>query len=87
MPRLPMPRLPMPLLPMPLLPTAGAPRSINSAVRRDKFAGGWLDAAMADPDLLVIVAFCAVGLAMTLGLIFRFPGFVTSLEQIAAIFG
>jgi|GEM_PF-5346569 hypothetical protein len=77
----------MPRLPMPRWPMAGSPRSINSAAYRDKFAGGWLDAAIADPDLLVIVAFCAVGLLVTLGVIFRFPGFVTSFEQIAPMLG
>ncbi len=77
----------MPRLPMPRWPMAGSPRSINSAVYDDKFAGGWLAAAMADPDLLIIVAFCAVGLLVTLGAIFRFTGFATSFEQIAPILG
>ena len=72
---------------MPRLPMAGSPRSINSAAYRDRFAGGWLDAAIGDPNLLVIVAFCAVGLLVTLGAIFCFPGFVTSFEQIAPILG
>ena len=82
-----MPRLPIPRLPMPRLPMAGSPPSINSVVYGDRFAGGWLDGAIGDPNLLVIVAFCAVGLLVTLGVIFRFPAFVTSLEQIAPILG
>jgi hypothetical protein len=82
-----MPRLPIPRLPMLRLPMAGSPRSINSAGYGDKFAGGWLDAAMADPDLPVIVVFCAFGLLVTLGVMFRFPDFVTSLEQMAPILG
>jgi hypothetical protein len=68
--------------------THDAPRSINSAIRiGNKSAGGWLHAAMADPNLFIIVAFCVVGLLVTVNVIFRFPSFGPSVEQIAQILG
>jgi hypothetical protein len=32
-----------------------------------------LHAALADPDLQIVAAFCLIGLLLTLNLIFRFP--------------
>ncbi len=65
-----------------------APRSINSAIRTgNRSAGGWLHAAMADPNLIIIVAFCVVGLLVTLNVIFRFPIYGQGVEQITQILG
>jgi hypothetical protein len=65
-----------------------APRSNDSTNGNDnKSAGGWRHAAMADPDLIIIVAFCVIGLLMTFNLVFRFPSFAPSVEQIAQFLG
>jgi hypothetical protein len=40
-----------------------------------------LVAALANPDLLAIVAFCFIGLLVTLNLILRFPVFSAVIEQ------
>ena len=59
------------------------PRSINSAAGTgNTSAGGWLHAVTADPNLFVIVAFCAVGLLVSFNLIFR-SSFEPSVEEIA----
>lgn len=68
--------------------THDVPRPINLAIRTgNKSAAGWLHAAMADPNLFIIVAFCVIGLLVTFNLIFRFPSFEPSVEQIAQILG
>jgi hypothetical protein len=64
------------------------PRSMNSAVRKgNKSAGGWPRAALADPNLFIIVAFCLIGLLVTFNLFFRFPSFGPSVDRIAQILG
>lgn len=50
-----------------------APRSINSATRSGNKSAGWLRAATRDANLFIIAAFCAIGLLVTLNLIFGFP--------------
>jgi len=68
------------------LPTIqDAPQSINSATGNK--STGWLKAAMADPNLFIVVALCVIGLLVTLNLIFRFPSFQPSTEQIALLLG
>jgi hypothetical protein len=68
------------------LPTIqDAPRSINSATGNKSV--GWLSGAMADPNLFIVVAFCVIGLLVTLNLIFRFPSFQPSTDQIALLLG
>jgi len=65
-----------------------APRSNDSTIRNgNKSTGGWQHAAMADPNLFIIVAFCVVGLLVTFNLFFRFPSFAPSIEQIAQFLG
>jgi hypothetical protein len=59
---------------------------IESAFRgSDKAKSGraWLRAAVADPDLLVVLAFCAIGLLVTLDLMFRFQDLVPNFADIA----
>jgi hypothetical protein len=48
---------------------------------------GWLRTVTADPNLFIIAAICAIGLLVTLNLIFRFAIFGSSIEQIADILG
>jgi hypothetical protein len=67
--------------------THHASRSIKSAFRADKSAAGWLRAATADPNLFIIIAFCAVGLLVTLNLMLRFPDVVASFAQIGQFLG
>jgi hypothetical protein len=76
-------------LPMPSLPiTRDPPRSIYPVLRsRGNFATGWLHAVMTDRNLVIIAAFCLIGLLVTLNLIFRFPSFQPSMEEIAQILG
>jgi hypothetical protein len=62
-------------------------QSINSAVGTGNKSAGWLKAAMADPNLFIVVAFCVIGLLVTLNLILRFPSFQPSTEQIALLLG
>jgi hypothetical protein len=50
--------------------------------RSIKSAGAWLRAAKADPDLFIIVAFCLIGLLVTINVILRFPDFGISVEQL-----
>jgi hypothetical protein len=44
--------------------------------RRPRFV-----AALANPDLLAIVAFCLIGLLVALNLILRFPAFGAVIDQ------
>jgi hypothetical protein len=76
-------------LPMTSLPiTRDPPRSIYPVLRsRGNFATGWLHAVMTDRSLVIIAAFCLIGLLVTLNLVFRFPSFQPSMEQIAQILG
>jgi hypothetical protein len=50
--------------------------------RSIKPARAWLRAAIADPNLFMIIAFCAIGLLVTLNVMFRFPDFGISVEQL-----
>jgi hypothetical protein len=63
------------------------PQSINSAVGTGNKSAGWLKTAMGDPTLFIVVAFCVIGLLVTLNLILRFPSFQPSTEQIALLLG
>lgn len=70
--------------------THDTPRSIESAFRGSdnaKSAADRLRAAMADPNLFIILAFCAIGLLVTLNLMFRFPDFGIDVEQLAQFLG
>jgi hypothetical protein len=61
------------------------PRSIKSAFRDSdnaKSAADRLRAATTGPNLFIIIAFCAIGLLVTLNLIFRFPDFGGGIEQL-----
>jgi hypothetical protein len=40
-----------------------------------------------DRNLIIIAAFCLIGLLVTLNLIFRFPSFQPSTEEIAQFLG
>jgi hypothetical protein len=65
-----------------------AARSVVSAIHPGgKSAGGWLPAVITDPNLFIIAAVGAIGLLVTLNLIFRFAIFGSSIEQIADILG
>jgi hypothetical protein len=66
--------------------THNARRSTKSVLRGSDDAKSTADrlrAAMAGPNLFVVLAFCAIGLLVTLNLIFRFPDFGISVEQLA----
>jgi hypothetical protein len=71
------------------LPTSyDAPRSIDTAIPQySSKPAGRLHAAIADPNLIIILAFCAIGLLVTLNLIFGFPSFVPSTEQMTQFLG
>jgi hypothetical protein len=63
------------------------PCSINSTARNgNNSAGGWPHGVTADPNLLIIVAFCAVGLLVTFSLIVR-SSFEPSVEEIVQFTG
>jgi hypothetical protein len=76
-------------LPMASLPiTRDPPRSIYPVLRtRGTFATGWLHGVMTDRNLVFIAAMCVIGLLVTLNLIFRFPSFQPSVEEIAQVLG
>lgn len=76
-------------LPMTSLPiTRDPPRLIYPVLRsRGNFATGWLHGVTTDRNLVVIAAFCLIGLLVTLNLMFRFPSFQPSMEQITQILG
>jgi hypothetical protein len=68
--------------------THDAPRSIKSALRGSdnaKSAADRLRATMADPNLFIILALCAIGLLVTLNLMFGFPEFGIGVEQLAPL--
>jgi hypothetical protein len=70
---------------MPYQPvTHDSARSINSAYRDSdnaKSAANRLRAVIAGPNLFIILAFCAIGLLVTLNLLFHFPDFGFDVEQ------
>jgi hypothetical protein len=76
-------------LPMTSLPvTRDPPRSVYSVLStRGNFATGWLHGVTADRSLVIIAALCLIGLLVTLNLIFRFPSFQPSWEEIAQFLG
>jgi hypothetical protein len=63
--------------PMTSLPIShGFPRSVHSALRSSgNLATDWFRAVTTDRNLIIIAAFCLIGLLVTLNLIFRFPSF------------
>jgi hypothetical protein len=70
--------------------THDAPHAIKSSIRGHdnvKSAGDWLRVATADPNLFIILAFCAIGLLVTLNLMFRLPDFGVSVEQLTQFLG
>ena len=68
--------------------TRNAPHPIYPVIRTaETFSAGWLRAATADRNLIIIGAVCLIGLLVTLNLIFRFPSFAPSLEELAQILG
>jgi hypothetical protein len=76
-------------LPMTSLPIArDPPPSVYPVLRtRGNFATDWLRGVTADRNLVVIAGLCLIGLLVTLNLIFRFPSFQPSMEEIAQILG
>jgi hypothetical protein len=61
------------------------PRSIKSAFRDSydaKSAADRLRTAATGSNLFIIIAFCAIGLLVTLNLIFRFPDLGVGVEQL-----
>jgi hypothetical protein len=68
--------------------TRNATRSVYSGLRtRDGLAGGWLHAFISDRNLMILAALCLIGLLVTLNLIFRFPVFQPSSDEISQILG
>jgi hypothetical protein len=70
--------------------TDDALRSIKSFARgydNVKSVVDRLRVAMANPNLFIIVAFCAIGLLVTLNVMFRFPDFGINVEQLAQFLG
>lgn len=68
--------------------TRTPPRSIHTGLRAGgDSATGWLRTVMSDRNLIILAALCLIGLLVTLNLIFRFPIFQPSIEEIAQILG
>jgi len=66
----------------------GFPRSVHSALRSSgNLATDWFRAVTTDRNLIIIAAFCLIGLLVTLNLILRFPSFQPSTEEIAQFLG
>jgi hypothetical protein len=64
------------------------PRSAYSRLRTGKdSAAGWLGTVISDRNLIILAAFCLIGLLVTLNLIFRFPVFQPSIDEFAQILG
>jgi len=67
-----------------------AQRSTKPTVRRYNNVKSALDrlhVAVTDPNLTLIVIFCAIGLLVTLNVISRFPDFGLSVEQLMQFLG
>jgi hypothetical protein len=61
--------------------TRSSARSIKTAAHDNvASAGQWLRAAMADPNLFVVLAFSAIGLLVTLNVVSRFPNFSMTIQ-------
>jgi hypothetical protein len=75
--------------PMTSLPIShGSPRSVHPALRSSgNLATDWFRAVTTDRNLIIIAAFCLIGLLVTLNLILRFPSFQPSTEEIAQFLG
>lgn len=65
------------------LRTTQNPQVITPAIRSygERFIGARLPAGFSEPIVFVIVAICAIGLLITLNIIFGFSGAVPSMEQ------
>lgn len=59
----------------------------RDVIHTENKSAGWLHTVLADPNLFIIGAVCAIGLLVTLNLIFRFAIFGSSIKQIAEILG
>ena len=53
----------------------------NGRTQRTKGVWYWLGTVITDPNLLTVVTICAVGLLLSLLVIFRFPDFAGLIEQ------
>jgi hypothetical protein len=65
---------------MNLLPKAQGITPLTPAAAEGMTRHGWL-AAISRPDFLTIVAFCVIGLLVTVNVILRFPDFGALIEQ------
>jgi|HubBroStandDraft_6_1064221.scaffolds.fasta_scaffold2130809_1 hypothetical protein len=77
-------------LPMTQDVSRNTPHSVKSSVRgyeNPKSARDRLRAAIADPSLFIVFAFCVIGLLVTLNVMFRFPDFGMSVEQLNQFLG
>ena len=75
--------------PMTSLPIShGSPRWVYPALRSSgTLATDRFRAVTTDRNLIIVAAFCLIGLLVTLNLIFRFPSFQPSTEEIAQFLG
>jgi hypothetical protein len=62
-------------------------RAVTSAIPTGSKSAGRVHAVITDPNLFIVAAVGAIGLLVTLNLIFRFAIFGSSVEQIADILG
>lgn len=62
-------------------------RAVTSTIPAGSKSAGRLHALITDPNLFIVAAIGAIGLLVTLNLIFRFAIFGSSIEQIADILG
>jgi hypothetical protein len=67
--------------------TRGVSRTISSDRTSHSFTPRWLRAVTSDGNLTIILAFCLIGLLIALNLVFGFPSFQPSLEQLTQILG
>jgi hypothetical protein len=64
--------------------TRFAPRLVTSSIcgyGNVKSASDWLRVAMTNPDLLAVVAFCALGMLVTFSVMLRLPEFGMSVDH------
>ena len=59
----------------------------RDVIHTERKSAGWLRTVTADPNLFIVAAVGAIGLLVTLNLIFRFAIFGSSIEQIADVLG
>jgi hypothetical protein len=68
--------------------TRDPPRSVFSGFRASEHsAAGWLGAVLSDRNFVILAALCLIGLLVTLNLVFRFPVFQPSIDEIAQTLG